>query len=81
MSDAHARHPDTRALQALADKVEAGEYYRGDNRPANFNQFSDDLEAAGFHPNQTFNLIVALRHGRAAEAIRALIAGGRDAQP
>jgi len=65
--------PNTAALQALLERVEAGEFYRDEMLPPKVNALTNAFEAAGMRTS--FLAIAAmLKAGTVADHIRALIA-------
>ena len=67
--------PNTAALTALLERVEAGEYERGgEDGPKRYGAFRDDMDAAGVPLKLVPSLMDALREGYAKYVLRALIA-------
>jgi len=66
-------HPQTAALQALLERVEAGEFKRVYG-PDRYSAFGSAIYDAGLGWADCAVLVSALREGTAAETLRALIA-------
>ena len=69
---------DTRALQALADKVEAGEFDRKGGGAPKYNSICNEIEASSGHRLNILAVAKMYQLGTLSSYLRTLIAGGRE---